>query len=167
MKDVKLLTCEPLILDPVYMSIDVSLASSGATPSLNDIDDTEIYVIQKINSRRDSSAIQNDINNIFINYFDKINTALGQSIDIDLLTNTILSVDGVETFYTRSKSNITNAYQGLSLLMWDSIYEKNLEIINKNTSLYNFQIPYLNNASSLLNKIVVQPTYKVYETIEY
>lgn len=167
MKDVKLLTCEPLIVDPVYMSIDISLASSGAIPSLNDINDTELYVIQKINSRRDSSAIQNDINNIFINYFDKINTALGQNIDIDLLTNTILSIDGVETFYTRSKSNITNAYQGLSLLMWDSIYEKNLEIINKNTSLYNFQIPYLNNSSGLLNKIVVQPTYKVYETIEY
>jgi hypothetical protein len=166
MQDVKVLTSEPITIDPVYMAFDIGIANSGVTPALTDTDNTQLLVIKKPNSRRDASAIKTDIYNIFYNYFTSTNSRLGQVVDIDNLSNSILSVDGVETFYTaRTDSNAR--YEGLSMLTWNPIYTNDINFISQNQVLNYFQFPFLNNQESFVNKINVSTTIVKYDSVEY
>jgi hypothetical protein len=167
MKDVKLLTCEPVTVDPVFMSFDLAMAKTGISPTVDDAGKTELYVVKTANSKRDSSAIQTDINNIFINYFDRANCALGQTIDINYLSNSILSVNGVDTFYTRRTDDNNVKYEGLSMLTWNPIYRSDMKLITQNLTQLFFQFPILNNRDNFINKINVVSTMTQYQDIEY
>lgn len=167
MQDVKLLTAEVVTIDPIFMGFDVAISSNGIAPSINDISKSELYVVKSVNSRRDITAIQNDINNIIVNYFTRTNCYLGQVIDVNALTNNILSVDGVETFYTRRTDDTSIKYEGLSLLTWNPIYINDIKLITQNLTLNYFQFPFLNESDRFLNKINVKTTHKTFENIEY
>jgi hypothetical protein len=167
MQDVKLLTAEIITIDPVFMGFDVAISKTGVTPSIDDISNSELYIVKQANSRRDITAIQKDINNIFVNYFTRSNCNLGQTIDINTLTNEILSVVGVETIYTRRTDDTTIRYEGLSMLTWNPIYPTDIKYITQNLTISYFQFPFLNDSVNFVNKINVQTTYKTYENIEY
>ena len=167
MQDVKLLTSEPIVIDPIFMSFDIGMAKAGITASLSDVSNTELLVIKKTNSKRDSSAIKTDINNLFKNYFSRSNCALGQTIDINYLTNRILSVNGVDTFYTRRTDDTRVRYEGLSLLTWNPIYENDKKFLTQNETQLFFQFPYLNDRDHFIDKINVQSITTQYEDVEY
>jgi DNA-dependent RNA polymerase auxiliary subunit epsilon len=166
MQDVKLLTCEPVPIDPVFMAYDIGIAQTGVTPSLTDTENTQLLVIKKANSRRDTSSIQTDIYNIFLDYFTRTNCNLGQLIDVNYLSNAILSVDGVETYYTK-RTDSDNKFEGLSMMSWNPVYTTDIKFVTQNQILNYFQFPFLNNYETFLNKIVVQTTITRYDTIEY
>ena len=166
MQDVKVLTSEPVTIDPVFMSFDLGIAASGVTPSITDSDNTKLLVIKKTNSRRDMSAIQTDIYNIFVNYFTRTNCVLGQTIDINYLTNAILGVDGVETYYT-ARTDTGTKYEGLSMLSYNSIYTTDIKFVTQNQILNYFQFPFLANFETFINKIDVTTTATRYESVEY
>ena len=167
MQDVKLLTSEVVTIDPIFMGFDIAISKNGVAPSIDDIQKTELYVVKNANSRRDITAIQKDINNIFVNYFDRSNCTLGQIIDINGLTNKVLSVDGVETIYTRRTDDNTIRYEGLSMLVWNPIYTNDMKYITQNLTMSYYQFPFLNNSTNFVNKVNVQTTYKTFENIEY
>jgi hypothetical protein len=167
MKDIKMLTSEAVILDPVFLGFDVGISKTGTTPTIDDISNTQLTIIQKGTSKRDSSSIKNDVYNIFKNYFDRTNCNLGQIIDLDYLNNSILSVDGVESFYTQRTDDTTVKYEGLNMLMWNPIYSTDIKFISQNMILQSFQFPFLNDRDNFLNKIKVQTTFVQYEQIEY
>jgi len=167
MQDVKLLTSEPIVIDPIFMSFDIGMAKAGITASLSDVSNTELLVIKKTNSKRDSSAIKTDINNLFKNYFSRSNCALGQTIDINYLTNRILSVNGVDTFYTRRTDDTTVRYEGLSLLTWNPIYQTDNKFLTQNLTQLFFQFPYLNDRDHFIDKINVESITTQYEDVEY
>lgn len=167
MKDVKLLTCEPVVVDPIFMSFDLAISDSGVAGELDDVNNTELLIIKKANSKRDSSAIKTDVNNIFKNYFSRSNCSLGQTVDINYLSNSILNIAGVETFYTRRTDNNNIKYEGLSLLTWNPIYENDKKIITQNLTQLFFQFPYLNNRDHFIDKINVQSVTTQFENIEY
>jgi hypothetical protein len=168
LKSVKTMTAEVVILDPVYIATDLCISSNGSTTvTLDDVDNTELLVIKDQNSRRDNNSIILDITNVFTNYFDRNNVNLGQVLDISELTNGILSVAGVKTFYTRRKDNNAIQYSGLSMTAWNPIYPVDIELTTKNTSYSYFKYLYLNNKEYLKNKIIVTSTTKIYENLEY
>jgi hypothetical protein len=166
-KDVKVLTSEVIILDPVFLSFDVSLSKTGVIPLIDDVSKTRLLVIQKNTSKRDPSSIQNDVYNLFKNYFDRTNCNLGQIVDIDYLNNSILAIDGVDTFYTQRTDDTSIKYEGLSMLMWNPIYEQDIKYVIQNYILQSFQFPFLNDRDNFVNKIVVQTSFVQYEQIEY
>ena len=167
MQDVKLLTCEPVIIDPVYIGIDLGVIQSGVAPTLSDKDNTQLVIIKHENSRRDSTAIQTDVYNIFLNYFDRTKSKLGQTIDVNFLNNEILTVDGVKSFSTMRTDNNAISYNGLNLTVWNPIYTNDIQVITQNIVLKEFQFPYLNNFETFLNKIVVQTETTIFQNIEY
>ena len=167
MSDVKLLTCEPITIDPIYMAVDIGMGSGSVTPTLTDTNNTELLVIKNPSSRRDVTSIQTDIYNIFNNYFSRTNSTLGQTVDINYLNNSILAVDGVKTFYTRRIDNNTISYNGLSLVMWNPVYTNDIQFLTQSVILNEFQFPYLNDVENFINKINVQTTTTVFEGIEY
>lgn len=167
MKDVKMLTSEPLIFDPIFMGVDLGISKVGTSANIEDASKTILLIIKNDNSKRDSSAIQTDVQNIFLKYFERPQCKLGQQISIDYLNNAILNVDGVSKFYTTRSDDATIRYEGLSLLVWNPIYTSDQKVITQNIVLEYFMFPYLNSYSNFKDKITVQSNNIVYESLEY
>lgn len=163
MQEQKTLTSEPIILDPVYLAVDIALSESN-TISIDDIDQTELFIQPNFNSRRNSASIVNDINTVINNFFNRANTKLGQTVDINDLTNQILSVEGVKKIFTRRKDT-GYTVEGLRFIMWNPIYEDlSSTLIVGNTTLEDFQFPYLFN-TDFTTKISVDDSFSKFEKI--
>jgi len=168
LRSLKTLTSESIVLDPVYIASSVCLTLDGsANGTLEDITNTELYIVKNPNSRRDTNSIAVDIAEVFTNYFSRDNILLGQELDLNTITNNILGVDGVKTFYTRRKDNPNVRYNGLSMLLWNPIYPTDRVLTTKNVSLEYFKFPYLDNKEHFSEKILVKAETTIYEAIEY
>lgn len=162
-------TTETVFLDPVYKAVSFGVKNTTSTFDLN-LDPAVCYieVIKKASSRRDNQSITNDIINVVTSYFNRDNLTLGQTVDTRVLTQQILNVDGVETFYTRREDDTSIKIEGLSVFMWNPIYpdRDNLTTSN-NISLRYFEYPYFDNIETLAARIKVTVTSTVFESIEY
>lgn len=166
-KSVKTLTSEVVILDPVYIAADIVIPTQGNNPSLTDSTNTQLVIEKDPNSRRDPTTIQQDVYNVFLDYFNRSNLTLGSQLDLNYITSKILAVGGVKTFYTQRKDDASIRYNGLSMLVWNPIYPTDKKYILKNTNLSYFKFLYLNNKESFVNKITVTSEVTVYENIEF
>lgn len=165
----KMATTETVFMDPVYKAVSIGIAPNltEVNPS-TDEDICFIEIIKRTSSRRDNQSIANDIVNIFTNYFSRESIKLGQTIDTRSLTQQILGVDGVETFFTTRSDNPSIRIEGLSLFFWNSIYpEADKTVTTNNIPLKYFEYPFFNNLAILGNKIKVTAVPTVFETIEY
>ena len=166
---VKMATTETVFMDPVYKAISLGISSTLTTadPTIDE-DICQLEVIKRPSSRRDSRSITNDIVDIFTNYFSRDELKLGQAIDTRVLTQSILNVDGVETFYTTRTDDPTIKTEGLSLFFWNPLYpESDITVTTNNIPLKYFEYPFFNNLATLANKIKVTAISTVFETIEY
>jgi hypothetical protein len=166
---VKMATTETVFMDPVYKAISLGISSSltTANPTIDE-DICLLEVVKRPSSRRDSGSITNDIVDIFTNYFSRDGLKLGQVIDTRVLTQSILNVDGVETFYTTRTDDPTIKTEGLSLFFWNPLYpESDITVTTNNIPLKYFEYPFFNNLATLANKIKVTAISTVFETIEY
>lgn len=157
----KTLTSEPIVMDPVYLTLDIALSETNTT-LIDDVDQSEIFIQPNFNSRRSSDSIINDVNNIINNFFNRKNTKLGQTIDINDLTNQILGVEGVKKIFTR-RTDTGYMVEGLRFIIWNPIYEDlSSSVIVGNTTLEDFQFPYLFR-NDFTNKISVDDSFVKFE----
>jgi hypothetical protein len=166
---VKIATTETVFVDPVFKAIDFGITDtpSNFNPA-NDTDFTYLEILKRVSSRRDNQSIINDVVNVLTNYFDRSKVRLGQIVDLRILTQQILNVDGVETFYTKRSDDQTISVEGLSLFCWNPIYSENdRKVTTNNISLKYFEYPYLYSFDTLPNKIKVTTVTTPFETIEY
>lgn len=150
----KSLTTEIIITDPVYVAADIAVKNSN-TPTLADIDQTDIIVEVKRFSRRSNESIRDDIKNIMLSYFQKSNLSLGNIINLYQIYSDILNIDGVDKFYCkRTESNIDVRVEGISLILWNPVYpDADVQITTQNIKLPYFKYVYLQNVAQLINKI--------------
>lgn len=149
----KIITGTIVPIDPIYMYIDFYTPIKSV--EYTDLGNSVIYITKQNNTRRSSSAIQSDVENVIKKYFDRSINTLGQVINIYQINAEILSIDGVSSLQTgRIDSDVK--IDGLSLVIWNSIYP-NLDIKNytQNINLGIFQYPIFNDIENLSNKIVV------------
>ena len=166
---VKMATTETVFMDPVYKAVSLGISSTltTANPTIDE-DICLLEVVKRPSSRRDSGSITNDIVDIFTNYFSRDGLKLGQVIDTRVLTQSILNVDGIETFYTTRTDDPTIKTEGLSLFFWNPLYpESDITVTTNNISLKYFEYPFFNSLATLANKIKVTAIPTVFETIEY
>ena len=167
MRSEKTLTSESIIVDPVYVAVSPGLSLNGSAVTPSDAEKTVLNIIKDENSRRDNSSIKVDIENIFIDYFDRQNVKLGQIIDVKSITSDILSVNGVKTFYTQRIDNSNIRSELLSLLVWNPIYTGDATTLLTNYALPYFKFAYLYNSSNFSNYIKVTSESKIFENIEF
>ena len=155
MADNKTLTTETIIVDPVYVAVGIGALRANEDLDTSIITNSQLVINRSIDSTSTSTAIQNAIYNILLNYFQ--NASLGQTIDITSLVNDILSVNGVQSIYTSRIDDPGIQIVGLSLVLWNPIYP-DLDIVNTtaNIILPYFKYPYLFDTTNLLNQIIVQ-----------
>jgi hypothetical protein len=169
LQPIKMATIEPVFIDPVYKAL--SLGISESLEVLDPVVDEEycrLQVVKKPTSRRNDQSIVNDIVNVVTEYFDRSRAEFGKAIDIRLLTQQIVSVDGVETIYTTRTDNPSLKNEGLSLFMWNPIYPTNDRTVSiNNIPLRFFEYPFFNNLSNLASKIIVTTPKNNFELTEY
>lgn len=165
----KMATTETVFIDPVYKAISFGISTpENVVNPVTDESLCYIEVIKRVSSRRDNQSIVNDIVNIITNYFNRNNLTLGQTVDTRSLTQQILSVNGVETFFTTRLDAPSERLEGLSLFVWNPVYPENdKEATSNNINLRNFEYPFFNNLETLADKIKVTAVSTVFETIEY
>lgn len=165
----KLATIETVFLDPVYkaVSLGVSFTPSSIDPVFEQ-EDCRLEVIKNPNTQRDDSSISREIVSIFNTYFDRPNLDFNQILNLRELTQNILGVDGVETFYTTRVSDPSIRVEGLSVFIWNPIYPDNDKILtSSNTPLKFFEYPFFNDLNNLSDKITIRSRITPFNGLEY
>lgn len=164
----KMATTETVFIDPVYKAISFGFTDNISTfePEVEK-DNFQLEIIKSVASRRDSQAIINDVVNVFKTYFSRETVKLGQTVDLRVLTQRILGIDGVRSFNT--VNTVTEEkVEGLSFLIWNPLYPLNDRITTSNSlPLRIFEFAYFDELNNLPEKIQVTATSTVFETIEY
>lgn len=169
-KNLKTLTQEITACD----AIDVKFAICAApeTIALNDYllkedmileenNDSYIEITMDDNILYANSNIKSQIVDILWNSFKAENCKLGQNVDINNMTNQILSLNGIIGIRTIfKKGDIEIKKNGLSFASWSAKYIEtgdDIEVSNSSRTLEEFQFPTLlyTDKSQLLDKVVV------------
>lgn len=166
-QSIKVLTCEPIILDPIYMKFSLAMPEFGSKLSLDDKNLTKLVIKRKYNSKRDSASIKSDITSIFQDYFNLYNQKLGQEINLAEISRQILSVDGVDSYYITRDDNRDLKINGLSFYKINPIYPTDVSQITANITLEPYQFAFLDNDINIMNQIEVENASYNFELIEY
>ena len=162
----KILTTEIVIMDPVYMAVDVG-AHDGTKEALTQSikDHSEIIIMRDTASTRSFESIQNASYNIILNYFKAFK--LGQTISISEIVNNILNLDGVSRI-TTSRIDGSLSLEGLNLLVWNPVYpETDIVTIGSDLTMPIYKYPYLNDPTGLINKIKVKSETAITGSAEF
>lgn len=151
--EVSTLTSNPIIFDPVYIAFNFGVTSSQIYTVQDVVSNTHLEVIIGNDVNRTKSSIAEEIANTITDFFSLTNNKLGQVIELDKLSNLILSVSGVLSFNT---VNGDVKRSGISLIYYNAIYpEGDKNITQQNIPLQSFMFPYYYNVTDLINKITV------------
>lgn len=163
----KTLTSELILMDPVYTAVGLLVPKEGLAIDPEDVFQSRLVVVKSENSRRNDTSIKLDVENVFKNYFARDRIRLGQILDVNFLTKSILDINGVRTFYTKRIDDESVTYEGLSLGVWNPVYLNDITITTKNLFLPYFKIPYLFDFNGFSEYIEVEASQRIYESIEY
>jgi hypothetical protein len=157
LKDLKPLTSNTVLIDPIYMLLDFYISIGGINQT--DIYNTKLQVYKKNNNKRSSSAILSDIEQVFNKFFTKTANKIGQAIDLYQINADILKIDGID-YITTKREDTGTEIEGISILCWNSIYpELDSKPYSQNFILEDFQYPIFNELTNIRNRInIVEET---------
>ena len=152
MNKMKMVSHEIIMMDPVYVAVNIATRGAGETESPELSEKTKLRIKRSPSVLRDDDSIREEIINIFTNYFSSSNASLGQSISTSDLSVEMLSIDGVEQIST-VRTDTEQSTPGLSLIIWNPVYTTDATITTQNVKLPYFKYPYVHDAFNLYNKI--------------
>jgi hypothetical protein len=165
-RDVKTLTTETIVMDPVYTAIDLGIYNSSTETLVEAVkDNTKLQIIRKKNSTKSLRAISSAAHDVITRYFKDFN--LGDILDVTNIVNDILTIEGVKSMHM-VRTDTNQRIDGLSFLLWNPIYpDADISVITSNIRVPSFKYPYLNDPASLLDKIQVVPESTSTGLVEY
>jgi hypothetical protein len=165
----KLATIENVFIDPVYKAVSFGVTFTPSTfDATTEQEDCQLEIIKKTNIQRDNNSIIREIEAIFKDYFDRPNLDFNQILNIQELTQKILQVEGVETFYTTRIIDSSIRVEGLSFFVWNPIYPDNDQVLtSSNIPLKFFEYPFFNDLINISSKIVVKSRTTPFNNLEY
>ena len=166
----KLLNSEIMFIDPMYLNLDFSLQFSGETSTLNYKDYTEVHIVKEARALVNDEDLKSKVYNTIINYIE--NLKLGSTIDVRFLNNEIEKIPhikSIKTVRTDIDSNVKiNSVPGLSLCVFNPIYNgRDKKTIDTRLVLKPYQIPYIENAQKIKDKIKIETTSVSNKIVEY
>lgn len=162
---VKVLTCEPIMMDPIYMAFALCCPENKDELTLADVNSTTLHVTVSTSSKINPNLIKTKVAMAIADYFAKKNCKLGQQISLLQLQSDLLSIDGVSAIHTQNESGIKMS--GLSFVKFNEMYPTNISQVVQDEKLEDFQFPYLYHASTISEKIVVDDITTNVVTMEY
>lgn len=161
----KTITSQVIVLDPVYMNADIGLASFGSSPSLDDINNSVIYIEKEERTTKTDKDIKNNVLRILKEEFDPSNRQLGDLIDISRINDRILGIKGISNIWT-GRTDTEIKVEGLRMLLYNPSYEQGIKSITNNTRLKDFQFAVLNPIEQISSRIIINPPRFNYEPVE-
>ena len=150
----KMVSHEVILVDPVYVAVNLGVTTSTETLSPSITDNTRLIVKKSSVSLRDNDAIIQEVTDTIAAYFMNTDMSLGQLIDVNTLGSSILEIPGVDSIET-SRTDIDLTVTGLSLSVWNPVYDNDITITNQNIKLPYFKFAYLHDAFNLFKKVVI------------
>lgn len=150
----KMVSHEVILMDPIYVAVNLGVTTSTETLTPGVTDNTRLIVKKSTGSLRDDDAIIQEVTDTIAAYFMNVDMSLGQLIDINTLGSSILEIPGVDSIET-SRIDIDLTVPGLSLSIWNPVYENDITVTNQNTKLPYFKFAYLHDAFNLFKKVVI------------
>jgi hypothetical protein len=155
MDQTKNITSSPIIMDPVYVAVNLGYRSTGETLDTSITDNTSLLIVQEDTSRANSNDIIQKVVSIFNSYFDTTTAKIGMNIDIADITNQILNIKGVSTFYTYRTDQNNNYVEGLSMMIWNPVHKNDILQTTQNIRLPGFKFPFFTDIEQLGGKMKV------------
>jgi hypothetical protein len=159
---IKMATVEPILQDPVYVGVGLGLMQQTSdTENIESIlADTKLVVKKSTSSYTNDSSIKQKVYELIIEFFSPDRVKLGMTINLDILSNQILSLGGIGGLYTTRDLNNGNSLstEGLSLAIFNPVYNQTKEdvmTVAQNIVLPYFKIPFIFNPEQLMNNIII------------
>lgn len=150
----KMVSHEIVLIDPVYIATNLGLTTGNEVLTPQIVENTQLIIEKNPKSLRDSDAIKQEATDTIAAYFMNTDMSLGQTIDLNNLGSAITSIPGVESIKT-SRTDVELESPGLSLCLWNPVYDNDIIITNQNYKLPYYKFVYLHDAYNIFDKIVV------------
>ena len=145
---------EIVLQDPVYVAVDVGLVT-GVEQLTPDVATQAVVEVKRASdSLRDDQAIKQEIIQLITEYFSNTRCDLGQLIDLSYIGSQMLQITGVESIHTY-RPDIDLKSPGLSLIIWNPVYNTDITVTNQNIQLPFYKFPYLHDPFGLNDKIQI------------
>ena len=169
MNKYKTLTCEPVVVDPVYVGFRIGLPKNGESPKYTDGDVTKLVITKTPNSHKSSNTIAEEIADAIKSFFSIQNNSLGQPVKINTLAQTIASINGVQSFKTvrTDSSGKTQQVSGLSMVLFNEAYPEICDTVSSDFPMEGFMFPYYYDINGIRDHIQVVGDETSYNAIEY
>lgn len=156
----KPLTSEIVPMDPVYMAVGFGVQNvddtiftaeySSQTPD-DIINETKIVLTRFSNSHNKVSLIKSEACDIIKSAFN--NVKLGHTIQLNELSNSLLSINGIKSIHTERNGVQVS---GLSIMVWNPVYYmKDIRIMSNSITFEKFKYPFLYNIDKIEDYIDV------------
>ena len=150
----KVLTAEPVIVDPVYVAIDIGATRSGEVIKSTVKDKTILQIVRSKDSRVSKNSIQKQAAELIKTYF--ATATLGQTINFTNLINNVVNLTGVKSVYTTRTDIPDVRVEGINFILYNPVYpDVDVQASSSIVALPFFKYPYLTDADNFVNKIVV------------
>lgn len=160
LNEVKMITNEVVINDPVQIAFDLGVEIQANDPrSIDDIrSNSEIVIEVDRGTAVSVEDIKLRVNELITNYFDRSNVKLGMTVSLLDISRNILDLNGVKNIVTRTTyEGVEYTTPGLSFVFWNALYpDSDINITTQNINLEFFKVPFLYEKSKLISKIKVQ-----------
>ena len=154
-EEYKSATADLIIVDPVYMAIDIGTTALGETPAPSDAENSYLLITKEKNSPISDNSIKEKIGDIFNTYFNQSNVKFGFFLSVEELANAIYAIEGVKAMSVK-RTDINSEYNGLSLTVWNPVYTKDCDAVTRNMTFDYFKMPYLYKAEQIIRKIKIE-----------
>ena len=142
-------------MDPVYVTVDIGVRGTNETISPDVPVATRLMIVQEDTSRANSNDIIQKVSTIIKTYFAGDNAAIGMTLDLTSISNDILSIQGVTTFYTYRPDLNSTYVEGLSLMVWNPVYPTDILQTSQNYKLPIFKFPFFKDVDDFSPRLDV------------
>lgn len=160
LNEVKMITNEIVINDPVQIAFDIGVEiQANDTRSIDEIRSNSEIIIEI--DRATSVSVEDikiRVNKLIIDYFDRSNVELGMTVSLLDISRNILDLNGVKNITTRTVyEGVEYTVPGISFVLWNALYpDSDTNITTQNINLEFFKVPFLYEKSKLISKIKIQ-----------
>jgi len=155
---IKSATHQIVPMDPIYKAFAFGVLLQSELPFYQ-IKDTSYLVLKRsVLSNLNKEKIKSLATAVVQDFFDISNNSLGMSIDLSVLTNSLLSIEGVTGVLTRRVSNgQTREVPYISMVVWNPNYPTaDVQLISQSLVLQDFEFPFLQQQSLISTHIIVE-----------
>jgi hypothetical protein len=152
--NLRMATHNVVCVDPIYKAFAFGVQLTNETESVGLADNTQLVIKRDSSSRINATQIKNRVIAAITTHFD--NLSLNDTVDLFVLNDTILNIDGVKNVTTRRKDTGFEA-QKINFVVWNPLYqEADVLFTSQNYKLREFEYAFLYNAGSIAQTIIVE-----------